>query len=96
MAFDLFNSTGLIDTSTIDAPALQTVVGLVNDAYLLIGGIVGISIIFFILRFRETYKLRKRMEEIDEALILINEKLDAVLGIKVNIRKKKKAKKKKK
>ncbi|MBN2453935.1 hypothetical protein JXB11_00145 [Candidatus Woesearchaeota archaeon] len=70
---DLINVTG------VDVPVVNSLANIINSLYFIFGGIIGVSIILLILRWRESYMIRKRMEEIEEGLLLINEKLDCVL-----------------
>lgn len=69
----------LVNASSLPLPQLQTMAMLLNNLYVILGGVVGLSLIFILLRWREAYLVRRRMEEIEEGLILINEKLDCVL-----------------
>ncbi|MFH1182517.1 MAG: hypothetical protein V1702_06165 [Candidatus Woesearchaeota archaeon] len=69
----------LVNASQLPLPQLQTMANLVNNLYVIVGGIVGLSLIFILLRWREAYLFRRRMEEVEEGLILINEKLDCLL-----------------
>jgi hypothetical protein len=72
----------IINASGIDVPVVQSLANIVNGLYFIFGGIIGVSIVLLILRWREAYMTRKRMEEIEEGLLLINEKLDHLLSKK--------------
>ena len=72
-------SMQLINATEINVPLVQALAEFVNSIYIVFGGLIGISIALLILRWRETYMLRKRMEAVEEALLLINEKLDKVV-----------------
>jgi hypothetical protein len=76
---DPLNTQQLINATRIDVPVVQMFANIINSLYVIFGGIVGISIIFFLFRWREMYLLRKRLEEIEAAVVLINEKLDKIL-----------------
>jgi hypothetical protein len=83
---NFLNPDQLVNASSLPLPQLQTMANLLNSLYVIVGGVVGLSLLFILLRWREAYMFRRRMEEVEEGLILINEKLDCLL------RKKKKKK----
>jgi hypothetical protein len=76
---DPFNTQQLINATAIDFPVVQMFANIVNLLYVVFGGIIGISIIFFLFRWREMYLLRKRLENVEIAVNLINQKLDKIL-----------------
>jgi hypothetical protein len=75
----------LVNASSLPIHQLQTLANVVNNLYLLVGGVVGVSIVLLLLRWREAYLFKRRLEEIEEGLILINEKLDNILKKKKKV-----------
>jgi hypothetical protein len=83
---NLINPDQLVNATQVTVPQLQVLVNIINNLYMIVGGVVGLSIIFIILRWREAYLWRRRLEDIEEGLLLVNAKLDRLLKGKVKKR----------
>lgn len=58
------------------APDLaQPIVEVVNSLFVLLGGFIGIWIIIFVVRMRQSYKLHQKLDKIDRDLRLIKKAL---------------------
>ena len=65
------SSEELINVTGLDVPVVNSLANIINSLYFIFGGIIGVSIILLLLRWREAYMLRRRMEEINEGKLYI-------------------------
>lgn len=77
----LFEASSLINETMVpNIPVVGALAGIVNTLYLMAGGFVGLSIIFFFIRWWDLHKTRKRLEQVESLLELVNKKLDKLLS----------------
>ena len=67
------------DTIVSGIPVLGTVVNMAKAAYIIIGGFVGLSVIFFFVKWWDSRMFRKRLARVESMLESIDGKLDKIL-----------------
>ena len=80
MAFPInpWDSQQLINATQVNSPLIHTVADLVNALYVLIGGIVGISIIFLLFRTRQSWVTRRKMQQQKENMDILVTKVNSI------------------
>lgn len=70
-----------VTLSSTGIPVIDALQSVLKVLYVLLGGLVGISILMLFLRWRELYLLRKRMSSIEASVAEISRKLDALTAM---------------
>lgn len=63
-------------------PVLGTVLDLAKAVYFLLGGFVGLSVIFFFIRWWDSRRLKRQLARMESLLELINGKLEKLIARK--------------
>ncbi len=74
-----FDSALINQTAVSGFPVINTLAWLVNSIYVLIGGLVGLSILTFFLRWLDSRRANVRLNRIEASLGEVNEKLDKLI-----------------
>ena len=61
----------LINASLVSNELLINAIELINGVYVLFGGIVGISVLFFFMRLYENKKFKKHFKTLEEDIAII-------------------------